>query len=156
MASKSFRWLKWIIILVVAAVVLGGGILYFAGKEDAAPQFQTTTVTRGDLTQAVRGTGTLNPVTNIPVGSQISGIIDKLYVDWNSPVKANQIVAQLDPATYEASVRSAQGDLANAAANLELQQVEARRSGELFTNKLISASDYDTAIANLHQAAAMV
>jgi HlyD family secretion protein len=155
-ANRSSSWVKWTVILVATAVVVGGGILYFTGKDDAAPQYQTVTVTRGDIIQVVSATGTLNPVTNITVGSQISGIIQKLYVDWNSPVKANQIVAQLDPATYEASVRSAQGDLANAAANLELQQVEARRSGELFTNKLISASDYDTAIANLHQAAAMV
>jgi HlyD family secretion protein len=156
MASKSFRWLKWIVILAVAAVVIGGGILYFAGKEDAAPQFQTATVTRGDLTNAVTATGTLNPVTNITVGSQISGIIDKLYVDWNSPVKANQVVAELDPATYKASVAQAEGDLANTKASLELTQIEAKRAEQLFNSKLISESDHDTAIANLHQAQAMV
>src|SRR5260221_4223076 len=113
MAKKSSSWRKWIIILVVAVGVCGGGVWYFAGKDDAAPQYQSVTVSRGDLTQVVTASGTLNPVTNITVGSQISGIIQKLYVDWNSPVKANQIVAQLDPATYKASVAQAEGDLAN-------------------------------------------
>ena len=98
----------------------------------------------------------MNPVTNITVGSQISGIILTLSADWNSPVKAGQVVAQLDPATYQSAVLSAEGDLASAKANLELQQAEAERSAELFTNKLVSASDYDTAVANLHQAAAQV
>jgi HlyD family secretion protein len=156
MANKSFRWRKWIIVLVGAAVVFGGGFWYFAGKDDAAPQYQSATVTRGDLTQAVTATGTLNPVTNITVGSQISGIIQKLYVDWNSPVKANQVVAELDPATYKASVAQAEGDLANTKANLELTQIEAKRAEQLFNNKLISESDHDTAVANLHQAQAMV
>jgi HlyD family secretion protein len=79
-----------------------------------------------------------------------------LSADWNSPVKAGQVVAQLDPATYQSAVLSAQGDLASSKANLELQQAEAERSAELFSNKLVSASDYDTAIATLHQAAAQV
>src|SRR5450432_2253970 len=151
-ANRSGSWVKWTVILVATSVVVGGGILYFTGKNDAAPQYQTVTVTRGDIIQVVSATGTLNPVTNITVGSQISGIIQKLYVDWNSPVTAGQVVAQLDPATYAASVRSAQGDLASAKANQELQQAEAERSAELFTNKLVSRSDYDTAIALLHQA----
>jgi len=108
------------------------------------------------LIQAITATGQLNPVTNITVGSQISGIIQKLYVDWNSPVKMGQIVAQLDPATYKGSVAQAEGELANAKANLELIQIEARRASDLFKNKLISESDHDTALANLHQAEAAV
>ena len=71
-------------------------------------------------------------------------------------VKSNEVIAEIDPSTYKAAVEQATADLANAKANLELQQVEANRSAELFTNKLISGSDYDTAIANLHEAQAMV
>ncbi len=71
-------------------------------------------------------------------------------------VKSNEVIAEIDPSTYQAAVEQATADLANAKANLELQQVEARRSSDLFTNKLISGSDYDTAIANLHEAEAMV
>jgi len=71
-------------------------------------------------------------------------------------VKSNEIIAEIDPSTYHAAVEQATADLANAKANLELQQAEAERSADLFTNKLISGSDYDTAIANLHEARATV
>jgi HlyD family secretion protein len=155
-AKQSGGWLKWLVIFLILGAGIAGGVWYFGTGGDDAPQYQTTLVTRGDIVQAVTASGTLNPVTNITVGSQISGIISVLYADWNSPVKAGQVVAQLDPATYEASVRSAEGDLASAKANQELQKAEAERSAELFTNKLISSSDYDTAIANLHQADAQV
>src|SRR5471030_1742260 len=148
--------LKWLIIVSAIIVVAGGGYWVFHRGDDNGPQYETVPVVRGDLTQAVTAACALNPVLNVTVGSQISGIILKLYADWNSPVTAGQIVAQLDPATYEASVRSAQADLASVKANQELQMAEAQRSAELFTNKLISGSDYDTAIASLHQADAQV
>jgi HlyD family secretion protein len=154
--NQSNHWKKWTIIIMATVAVIAGGVWYFAGRDDAAPQYQTVLVTRGDLTQVVTATGTLNPVTNVTVGSQISGIIQTLYADWNSPVKANQVVAQLDPATYKAAVSQAEGDLANSKANLELSTIEAKRASELFTNNLIAESDYDTAMANLHQAQAMV
>ncbi|MGA3162614.1 MAG: efflux RND transporter periplasmic adaptor subunit [Verrucomicrobiota bacterium] len=154
--NHSHRWVKWAVILGAAIVVIGGGIWYFRRGHNNAPVYQTAAVTRGDLTQVVTATGTLNPVTNVTVGSQISGIIQTLYVDWNSPVKANQVVAQLDPATYKAAVAQAEGDLANSKANLELNEVQAKRATELFKDNLIAESDYDTAMANLHQAQAMV
>jgi HlyD family secretion protein len=157
MANKSSsRGLKWISTLVVVAAAACGAIWYFGGGSDAAPEFQAVPAARGDLMQVVTATGTLNPVTNVTVGSQISGIIQKLFADWNTPVKANQVVAQLDPATYKAAVQQAEGDLANTKANLELSQVQAKRAEELSKAKLISDSDHDTAIANLHQAEAMV
>jgi HlyD family secretion protein len=108
------------------------------------------------LTQVVTATGTLNPVVNVTVGSQVSGRISKLYVDFNSIVKSNEVIAEIDPSTYQAVVEQSTADLANAKANLELQRVEAERSSDLFTNKLISGSDYDTAIATLHEAEATV
>jgi len=77
-------------------------------------------------------------------------------VDFNSLVKKDEVIAEIDPSTYEATVKQVQANLANAKANLELQQVEANRSAELFTNKLVSNSDNDTAIATLHEAEAMV
>jgi HlyD family secretion protein len=118
--------------------------------------YNTTAVMRGELTKLVTATGTLNPVVNVTVGSQVSGRIIKLNVDFNSIVKSNEVIAEIDPLTYQAAVEQATADLANAKANLELQQVEAKRSSELFTNKLISGSDYDTAIANLHESEATV
>ena len=103
--------MKWTIVMVAAVAVIAGGVWYFAGKDDATLQYQTALVTRGDLTQVVTATGTLNPVTNVTVGSQVSGIIQKLYVDWNSRVKANQVVALLDPATYRAAVAQAEAEI---------------------------------------------
>jgi HlyD family secretion protein len=154
--NHSNRWVKWAVILGVAIVVIGGGVWYFWRGHNNAPVYQTVAVTRGDLTQVVTATGTLNPVVNVTVGSQVSGRISKLYVDYNSTVKSNQVIAEIDPSTYQAQVNQAQADLANAKANLELQQAEAKRSAELFTNNLISGSDFDTATANLHEAVAMV
>ncbi|HEY4414165.1 MAG TPA: efflux RND transporter periplasmic adaptor subunit [Verrucomicrobiae bacterium] len=154
-AKQSGGWLKWVILLLLIAGAAAGG-WYYKNKKPAALQYETATVSRGDLTQVVTATGTLNPVVNVTVGSQVSGIINKLNVDFNSIVKSNEIIAQIDPSTYRAALAQAQADLANAKANQELQQVEAGRSAELFTNKLISHSDYDTAIATLHEAEANV
>ncbi|MEI9865912.1 MAG: efflux RND transporter periplasmic adaptor subunit [Limisphaerales bacterium] len=77
-------------------------------------------------------------------------------MDYNSVVKSNEIIAEIDPANYQASLQSATADLANAQANLELQQVQYVRTSELYTNKLVSGSDYDVALASLHQAEATV
>jgi HlyD family secretion protein len=157
MADKPNRgWIKWTIIIFAAVVVMVGGVWYFKHGHTDAPDYQTVAVARGDLTQVVTATGTLNPVVNVTVGSQVSGRISKLYVDYNSIVKSNEVIAEIDPSTYQAAVEQATADLANAKANLELQQVEAKRSSDLFTNKLVSGSDYDTAIATLHEAEATV
>jgi len=127
-----------------------------ACNRQKAPVYQTVVVGRDDVIQNVTATGTLNPVVNVTVGSQVSGRISKLYVDYNSTVKQGQVIAEIDPSTYDAAVQQAAADLSNARANLELQQVEYKRSAELFTNKLISGSDYDTAHANLDEADASV
>jgi len=149
-------WLKWLVLLVIVGGVAGAVAWHFTHQEGSTPQYQTQEATRGDIIQAVTATGSLNPITNVTVGSQISGNIQKMYADWNSPVKANQIVAQLDPSTYKAAVSQAEGELASANATLELTQIEAKRANELINSKLISESDHDTSIANLHQAEATV
>jgi HlyD family secretion protein len=95
-------------------------------------------------------------VLNVQVGSQISGIVEKLYADFNSVVKSNQVIAEIDPSTYNINVLKAQAGLANSKANLALAEVQAHRSDELYTNKLISGSDHDTAHAQLLQAQAQV
>src|ERR1051326_698224 len=115
--AKSRRT-KWIIIGIIVLALVGGAVWYYFNNRSTAAQYQTVAITRGDLTQAVTATGQLNPVVNVQVGSQISGIIDSLYADFNSTVKSNQVIAQLDPATYRAAVHQAEGDLANAKAGL--------------------------------------
>jgi HlyD family secretion protein len=147
------RFLPWL------ALVAGLFILAFVVRQcrnSGAANYQTASITRGPVTQAVTATGTLNPVVNVQVGSQVSGNIAKLFVDFNSQVKAGQVVAQIDPALFQATVTQAEGDLANAQAALELAKVNATRTQELFAKKTSSQADVDQAIANLHQAQANV
>ena len=101
-------------------------------------------------------TGSLKPVINVTVGCQISGTIDKLFADFNSVVKEGAVLASMDPATYEAIVQQAEGDLANAKATLELAEITAQRKEELLKQKAASQADVDTANATLHQALAGV
>src|SRR5437667_7199850 len=150
------RWVKWILILAVAGVVIGGGFWYYRAHRAEAAQYQTAPVARGDLTQLVTATGQVEPVLNVQVGSQISGRISKIFVDYNSVVKSNQPIAQIDPSSYQANLLRAAADLTNAMANLALTQVQARRADSLYTNNLISGSDHDIARAQLQQAQAQV
>ena len=148
--KRFFPWIALIVVLLIVASVVrqcrnGGGANY-----------QSAIVTRGPITQAVTATGTLNPVVNVQVGSQVSGNIAKLFADFNSQVKAGQVVAQIDPALFQATVTQAEGDLANAQAALELARVNAKRTQDLFARKTSSQADLDQAMATLHQAEANV
>ena len=155
-SESSPAWKKWLVTLAIAVVVVGGLIWYGAVDHSDPPQFLTGTVTKGEVIQSVSANGTLNPVLNVQVGSQISGNILKLNADFNTLVKSNQVVAELDPAIFLAVVHQCEGDLANAKATLELQQVEAKRAEALFKSKLLADSDYDKAQADLHSADAQV
>ena len=145
--------------LLLLIVIVGLLLLLFAVRQcwqRNAANYQTTSVTRGGLTQSVTATGTLNPVVNVQVGSQVSGNIAKLFADFNSQVKAGQVVAQIDPALFQATVTQAEGDLANAQAALELAKVNAVRTQDLFTKRNSAQADLDQAMATLHQAEANV
>ncbi|PYK19943.1 MAG: efflux RND transporter periplasmic adaptor subunit [Verrucomicrobia bacterium] len=148
--KRFVPWLPVIVGLLVVAVVVR------QCRNGGATSYQTATITRGPITQAVTATGTLNPVVNVQVGSQVSGNIAKLFVDFNSQVKAGQVVAQIDPALFQATVTQAEGDLANAQATLELARVNAKRTQELFAKKTSSQADVDQAMATLHQSEATV
>src|SRR6266513_2288733 len=147
------RFLPWLIVI--------GGLLLIPflvrhWRTGSAATYQTANISRGPITQSVTATGTLNPVVNVQVGSQVSGNIAKLFADFNSQVKAGQVVAQIDPALFQATVTQAEGDLANAQAALELARVNAKRTQDLFARKTSSQADLDQAMANLHQAEANV
>jgi HlyD family secretion protein len=146
---------KWVILLLLLAAI-GSGTVWWIRRGDDKPQYQTTAAKRADVRNAVTATGQLSAVVNVQVGSQISGNIQKLFADFNTPVKAGQIVAQLDPATFDAVVAQAKGELANARAALELAQLNSRRLQELAANKIAPQSDLDKAIADLHSAEAAV
>ena len=141
-------------VIVVALLI----ILFVVRRctQSSGGGYQTATVTKGPITQLVTATGTLNPVVNVQVGSQVSGNIAKLFADFNSEVKAGQVVAQIDPMLFQAAVTQAEGDVANAQAALELAKVNADRIQKLFTQKNSSQQDLDQATAGLHQAEANV
>ena len=149
--------LKVLLVFLILSALAGGGVWWFFFRnKSAAVTYQTLDVVKGDITQAVTATGSLNPVLNVQVGSQISGIVQKLFADFNSKVKAGQIVAQIDPATYKASLMQSEGDLANAKAVLELAQINERRTRELRKTNAAAQSVLDQTVATLHQAEAMV
>jgi HlyD family secretion protein len=154
--EKRGGWVYLVIFLLIVGGLAVGSFYYFHHHQDEMPDYQIVSIDRGEITQAVTAAGTLNPVKSVQVGCQVSGQISKLYVDFNSQVKQGQMIAEIDPATYMATEQQAAADLDNAKANLELEAVEARRASSLFTNQLISASDYDTAVATLHEAQATV
>jgi HlyD family secretion protein len=147
------RFSPWIVLILAMLIV---AFFVRQCRNVSADNYQTAVVTRGPITQAVTATGTLNPVVNVQVGSQVSGNISKLFADFNSQVKAGQVVAQIDPALFQAAVTQAEGDVASAQAALELAKLNAARTQDLFAKKTSSKADLDQAMANLHQAEANV
>lgn len=119
-------------------------------------EYRTTPVSRGDVTQIVTANGSLNPVQLVEVGSQISGVITEIKVDFNSHVKAGEVIAQIDPATYERAQGQAEAELTSAQAAEELAQLNYDRGAELSNSKLISKSDFDQLRVALSQAKAQV
>jgi HlyD family secretion protein len=113
--SRRSRYALLILVAVIVAVTLGL-------RRSAPPRYFTAKVVRGNLTATVQATGTVNAVTTVQVGSQISGRINKLFVDFNSPVKQGQLIAQIDPTVYQNQVLSAQANLDQAQANVRSLQ----------------------------------
>jgi len=147
------RFLPLLVIVIGLLILL---LILRQCRRGGNVNYQTVVVTRGPITQTVTATGTLNPVVNVQVGSQVSGNIAKLFVDFNSEVKAGQTVAQIEPTLFQATVTQTEGDVASAQAGLELAKVNAVRTQELFTKRNSSQADLDQATANLHQAEANV
>ncbi len=157
MSSRpSPSWIKWLVILVVVGAGAYFGYRYWARPSATALQYRTSPVTRGDIIQSVTANGSLSAVTNVQVGSQISGILKDIRVDFNSRVTVGEVIAQIDPATYERALVQAKAELANAEAGMQLARLNFDRSKELYANSLISKADFDTADVNLSQAKATV
>ncbi len=154
--KKRSSGLKWFIILLLLAGVAGGVVYYLKRPAKSAIDYKEATITKGDITQSVTANGQLNAVKMVQVGSQVSGIINKINVDFNSKVSAGDIIAQIDPSTLQQGVDQAEAELANAQAALELTEVNYKRAKELRTSELIPVSDLDKALADYHQAQAIV
>jgi len=154
--AKSGSSSRWIVILFLVLTAAAGGWYIWARHGNKAPEYYTTTVGRGDIVQNVTATGIIQPVLDVLVSSQISGYINSLSADFNSKVKKGDLLCTLLPTSYQAAVKSAEGDLANAKANFDFQKVSVDRDKQLLDKKLIAQSDYDQAAALLEEAAAQV
>lgn len=150
--------------LLGAAVVIaliGGGVWYWQHRKSAEQEsaFRTTAVERGNIRVAISATGTLSAISTVTVGSQISGQVTEVLVDFNDPVKKDQIVARIDPSTYQAQIRqgnasidSARATLAQNEATLRNAQLDYDRKSDLAKQKLVAQSDVDLARSALDQA----
>jgi HlyD family secretion protein len=136
------------LILIVAALLAAGG--YFAyGKYFAAPatpQYQTQAVEKGDIKQVVAANGTINPVTLVSVGTQVSGTVKKLYVDFNSKVTQGQVLLELDDALLAAQQKQSLANEKSAEASLELATANEERVRSLFGQEYASRQEMDTAV----------
>ena len=153
---------SYLIAAAVAVLVVGGGAWWFSQRTDAnAVQYRTAKIERGPLQATVSASGAVNPVTQVSVGTQVSGQIRDLYVDFNSEVKAGQLIAQIDPETFEYRVRSAQADvdaaraatmtqqaaLAKARVDADELQRDFDRKTQLVAKQFIAASEAEKAQA---------
>ncbi|MBI4811475.1 MAG: efflux RND transporter periplasmic adaptor subunit [Ignavibacteriales bacterium] len=142
---------------IIAIVVIGtaGYFLFFnSGSEDIT--YRTEKITRGDVIVQVRATGTINPVRTVLVGAQVSGIIEKIYVDFNSVVHMGQPIAQIDSTFLYASVKEAEANLERNQAQLNEAQRNLNRTKELFKKDLVSQADLDAAQTSFEAAAAQL
>lgn len=121
-----------------------------------AATYRTAIVHRGNVTRTIGATGPLSAVATVNVGSQVSGNIAKLYVDFNDPVAAGQLIAEIDSSTFEARVVQAEGEVLNAAVTLDLKRLAERRNETLRAAGMIAQSDYDQSLAELRQQEALV
>ncbi|MCF2659479.1 efflux RND transporter periplasmic adaptor subunit [Parabacteroides distasonis] len=138
----------------IAIIVAGGLFLFGRGGTKEKIQLETAQVSRSSITNTVTATGTVEPVTEVEVGTQVSGIIDKLYADYNDVVKAGQLIAEMDRVNLKAELVSAQAQLASSKTEYEYQQKNYARSKVLYEKKLISDTDYETATYQYEKAKA--
>lgn len=147
--SKNYGGLVVLIAIIAAA---GGGAWYtFKGKGNKQPAFTTVKIARGDITQLVTATGDLQPVITVDVGAQVSGQIKEVLVDFNSRVKAGDVLALIDESTPTQRLRQAEADLESAKANNRLIQLNVQRTLELFEKSLVSQQELDNIQAQLAQ-----
>lgn len=146
---------KKVIIGITGALLIAGSLYLFTGKSSKSHlKLETALVSRHSITNTVTATGTVEPVTEVEVGTQVSGIIDKLYADYNDQVTAGQLIAEMDKVNLKAELASSQAQLASSKTEFEYQQKNYARSKVLYEKKLISDSDYETATYNYEKAKA--
>ncbi|TAN40090.1 MAG: efflux RND transporter periplasmic adaptor subunit [Nitrospirae bacterium] len=153
---------KALVAAVLLVVVMGAGYVLLK-KDNAVQKFRTEKVVKGDIIEAVTATGTVNAVTTVLVGTQVSGTVRQILADFNSPVKKNQLIAEIDPATFEAQVEQSRANVLNAMANkakADATLADAERSfarnRELFGKGYIARNDLDSSETNFETSRAQV
>ena len=152
--------------LIIGVLAIGlaiAGYVFFNGERRAPVRYRTVPVERGTIVSLVTATGTINPITTIQVGSQVSGMIESLHADFNSKVKANQVVARIDPFPYQARRDQAVASLANARAAFDKARIdlaqrrrELDRAKSLIGQQFISQNEVDVALTASEGAAAQL
>lgn len=153
---------KYLIILAVIVLIAAiGGYLFY--KRTPEVSYKTAKIERGTIVSTVAATGNLSAVTTVQVGTQVSGTIQKLYVDFNSRVKKGQAIAEIDPSLFNASVEQSQGNYLSAEANLQKAKVTLadaertfNRNKKMLADGIISQGDFDVAETALQSAKASV
>jgi HlyD family secretion protein len=143
---------KLTVTVVVVLVVIAAGVFLLTRPKKA--KYKTSVVARGDVSISVSATGTVNPVNQVTVGSQVSGTLDKVYVDFNDHVTAGQLLAKIDPRNYGSALKQAQANLASAQASLSQAQLSSARAETLHAAQLMAYSDYLQAKTDLELAKA--
>ena len=143
-------------VLITAAVVLLAGYFAFFRGGDNKVEYRTELVTRGDVKETVTATGTVNPVTTVLVGTQVSGTIMKIFVDFNSRVTRGQLIAQIDPAFFMTQLAQAQANTDRAQAALRDAERLLNQNKTLYARNLVAKNDYDAAETNYDSARAQL
>lgn len=149
---------KIIVAAVVGATAIGTGVWYYRDQASQAPEkrYRVQEVAKGDVTQTVSANGTLNPVTLVNVGTQVSGTVRKLYVDFNDKVEKGQPLLELDQSLLAAQARQSQANVVNVAASLDLARANEARMKALLEKEYVSRQDYDQALQTRKSAEAQL
>ncbi|MBR6276560.1 MAG: efflux RND transporter periplasmic adaptor subunit [Prevotella sp.] len=141
----------WIAVGVVALAVIAF-LLLSGGKKEEKVEFETAKVEQGNIQTSITATGTIEPVTSVTVGTQVSGIVSKLYVDYNSVVRKGQIIAELDKTNLISELTAQRANLSSAQSSLNYQQANYQRYKTLYEKGLVSADEYESAQLQYNQA----
>lgn len=133
-------------------LILGIGLVMASCSSKPKTEYETTTVEKGNISTTVTATGTIEPVTSVEVGTQVSGIVAKIYVDYNSEVKAGQVIAELDRTNLTSTLESQRANLTSAESSLAYQKANFERYKTLYDKGLISANDFEQARLSYVQA----